>query len=381
MFLPVRGLLGVGVLLIAAGCSDPAADPPALSARVTLSIGALDDPDYTFSRIEGISVGPDGHIFVLQHEDANIREYDSTGEFVRLIGRRGMGPGEFSLPTKMWWSEGSLWVADGNLLRATRFDRNGTAVETRAISGAGVPLSLTAIDLLRDGSLLAQERVSHGHPTLARDSTPLVRIRDSVVDTILWLDVRNTVAQVSYPGGQRLLMFRHPFADNDVHRIQATRDTIMVARRNVQPGSGRAELLWFDLNGRQLRSREFELPLIPVSAHVRDSVIDNIAQAMTGSGRMPSLAAARAQVTKSLTVPQYYPPFDELHLAPDGSIWVRRGQIESSDIWLIIDQKGTVSGKLALPPGIRVLHVTLHHAWAVRSDPLGVPKVVRLTFD
>ncbi|MGH7461063.1 MAG: 6-bladed beta-propeller [Longimicrobiales bacterium] len=118
-----------GALLATFGCSASSAEPPALTASATLSIGALDDPRYAFSQIEGISVGPDGHIFVLQHQDANIRVYDSTGVFVRLIGRRGMGPGEFSLPTKMWWSAGSFWVADGNLLRATRFDRNGTALE------------------------------------------------------------------------------------------------------------------------------------------------------------------------------------------------------------------------------------------------------------
>ena len=373
-----RELLGIGFLLIAAGCSTSATDPPALTARATLSIGALDDPRYAFSRIEGISVGPDGHVFVLQHEDANIREYDSAGAFVRIIGRRGMGPGEFSLPTKMWWSDGSLWVADGNLLRATRFDRHGSAVETRAISGAGVQLSLTSIDLLRDGSLLAMERTVPGHPQLGRDSTPLVRIRDNAVDTILWLDVRNTSARVGYPDGRRFLMFRHPFSDNDVHRILATRDTIVVARRNVEPGSGRAELLWFDLNGTQLRRREFELPLLAVPALVRDSVIDNIAQVLTGPANA-TLAVAREQVVKSLTIPRDYPPFGELLLATDGSVWVRRGQVGSSDVWWIIDSLGKVSGQLALPPGTRILHVTPPHAWGVRSDELGVPKVVRLT--
>jgi hypothetical protein len=346
---------------------------------MTLSIGALDDPQYAFSRIEGISIGPDGHIFVLQHEDANIREYDSAGVFVRFIGRRGMGPGEFSLPTKMWWSEGLLWVADGNLMRATRFDRNGTALETRNLYAPGVQLTLTGVDLLRDGSLLALERVSHGHPTLARDSTPLVRIRDGVADTIVWLDVRNTSAQVSDAARQRFLMFRHPFGDNDVHRIAATRDTIVVARRNVQSGTGRAELLWFDLEGTELRRQEFELPLFPVPAYVRDSVIDNIASMLTGSAMMTDRAAARAQVEKSLSIPQTYPPFGDLILAADGSIWVRRGQVDSSDVWLIIDRQNDLVGTAAIPSGSRILQVTPPHAWGVQSSELGFPSVVRFT--
>jgi hypothetical protein len=285
-----------------------------------------------------------------------------------------MGPGEFSLPTKMWWSEGSLWVADGNLMRATRFDRNGTALETRNMYAPGVQLTLTSVDLLRDGSLLALERVSHGHPTLARDSTPLVHIRDGVADTIVWLDVRNTSAQVGDAAGKRFLMFRHPFADNDVHRIVAARDTIVVARRNVQSGTGRAELLWFDLEGTELRRQQFELPLFPVPAYVRDSVIDNIASMLTRSAMMSDLAAARAQVEKSLSIPQYYPPFGELILATDGSVWVRRGQVDSSDVWLIIDRQNPVVGTVAIPSGTRILHIAPPMPGACNPTSLEFPQ-------
>ncbi|MGH7461064.1 MAG: hypothetical protein ACREMA_08555 [Longimicrobiales bacterium] len=182
---------------------------------------------------------------------------------------------------------------------------------------------------------------------------------------------------MSDPARQRFIQMRHPFADNDVHRISATRDTIVVARRNA--GSGLAQLLWFSPDGRPLREREFVLPPIPVPTSVRDSVIDYFANALTRSAMSATLAAARDQVAKSLTIPQNYPPFGELLLATDGSIWVRRGQVESSDVWLIIDPLGKVTGKVALPTGTRILYVTPPHAWAVRANQLGVPAVVRFT--
>jgi hypothetical protein len=366
-------------ILLPAACSSSTADLPALIATATLRIGALDDRRYAFSRIEGITIGSSGHIFVLQHEDANVREYDSAGVFVRFLGRRGMGPGEFSLPVKMWWSDGSLWVADSNLMRATRFDAGGIAAETRPMAAPRAGLALSNVDLLRDGSLLAQERVAFGHPRFDRDSTPLVRVHESGADTILWLNVRNTAVLVGDPVQQRFIGMRHPFADNDVVRITSTRDTIVVARRTVRSRPGRAELLWFDLHGSQLRRRPFDLAPVAIPASVRDSVIDGIATAMTKSGITATVAGGREMARKSLTIPQNYPPFGEVLLATDGSIWVRRGQRQALDDWLIIGANGNLHGRVALPSGHRILHITPPHAWAVQSDALGVPTVVRLT--
>ncbi|MGH7468084.1 MAG: 6-bladed beta-propeller [Longimicrobiales bacterium] len=367
------------VLLTAASCASPTADPLALTAKVTLSIGAFDDDRYAFSRIEGITVGPGGHIFVLQHEDANVREYDSTGAFVRFIGKRGMGPGEFSLPTKMWWSDGSLWVADGNLMRATRFERSGVAVETQAMAAPGLGFSLQNADLLRDGSLLGQEQFVPGHPRFDRDSTPLVRVRGSVVDTILWLNVRNFAAFVGDPAKKRFFTMRHPFADYDVYRIAPTRDTIVVTRRNVRSQPGRAELLWFDLNGIQLRRRQFNLAPVPIPGAVRDSVIDFFAGAITRSGIAPTMTVGREITRRSLTLPQDYPPFGEVLLAADGSIWVCRGQSQSTDLWLIIGTTGQPLARVTVPLGLRLLYIAPPHAWAVQTNELGVPAVVRLT--
>ncbi|MEX2281949.1 MAG: methyltransferase domain-containing protein [Gemmatimonadota bacterium] len=367
----------IATLIFLSACSSSDSLPPSHAAIVTLTIGALDDPHYALSRVEGITTSSDGHIFVLQHEDANVREFDSNGTFVRLIGRRGTGPGEFSLPTRLWWSDDDLWVADGNLSRATRFDRSGAPLATQSLAAPFVQLALTTIELLNDSVLLASERVIRGHARFDRDSTPLLRIHGAVADTILWLDVRNATALVGAPG-KTFIQTRHPIADNDVVRVQHKRDGFVVARRNLRTEPGGAELLWFDQRGGLLRKRRFNLPRIPVPSAFTDSILDSFASRLASAGTAGSEAAARELARKALNLPDYYPPFGEVLLGEDGSIWVSRGRDQSTQTWLHIGAEGNLAGTVSLPAGIRLMHVAPPHIFGVQQNELGVPFVVRL---
>ncbi len=61
-----------------------------------IRIGELDGPDeYLFGRIAALAVGPDGSIFVADHQQKSVRQYDMAGNYVRAVGRYGEGPGEY----------------------------------------------------------------------------------------------------------------------------------------------------------------------------------------------------------------------------------------------------------------------------------------------
>lgn len=63
-----------------------------------LRIGALEGrEELTFGRIGDIAVAPNGTIFVFDGEAVAIRQFDSTGAFVRRVGARGQGPGEHEI--------------------------------------------------------------------------------------------------------------------------------------------------------------------------------------------------------------------------------------------------------------------------------------------
>ncbi len=69
------------------------------------------DPDgFHFGMISGIAVGPSGALYVHDQVTPTLRMYDARGRFVRTIGRKGGGPGEYQRIS------GVTTLADGRVL-------------------------------------------------------------------------------------------------------------------------------------------------------------------------------------------------------------------------------------------------------------------------
>jgi hypothetical protein len=61
-----------------------------------LRIGALDGrPELEFAWVYGLAVGADGSMHVHEGQTGAVRTFDSSGAFIRAIGRPGDGPGEY----------------------------------------------------------------------------------------------------------------------------------------------------------------------------------------------------------------------------------------------------------------------------------------------
>jgi hypothetical protein len=95
--------------------------PPLEASRIALSpepdliIGREGgEPEYEFFRIAGVTRLADGSIVVANAGTAQLRFFDSDGRFLKSIGRRGTGPGEFRNMRGLWVIRGdSLVVWDG----------------------------------------------------------------------------------------------------------------------------------------------------------------------------------------------------------------------------------------------------------------------------
>ena len=112
-----RGLLLIMAALIF-GCSAP---DPAVSENdgsntlePEFSFGVeLGDSTLMFGALETVLYDSNGNIAVLDMAAANIRIFSPEGDYLRTIGRRGNGPGEFQRPLGMvLLGNGSLAVID-----------------------------------------------------------------------------------------------------------------------------------------------------------------------------------------------------------------------------------------------------------------------------
>jgi hypothetical protein len=127
-------------LAAASGCqsSDPEPDTPAifqLASGPSLEIGrAGGDPSHELYRVSGAVRLTDGRIVVANSGSSELRYFDSNGDYLKSVGRRGGGPGEFTGDLKLLPYHGdSLLVWDARLRRFSLFDLNGAFVRVLAM--------------------------------------------------------------------------------------------------------------------------------------------------------------------------------------------------------------------------------------------------------
>ena len=133
-------LLLLLLLAAATGCqsSDPEPDPPAilqLASGPSVEIGrASGDPSQELYRVSGAVRLADGRIVVANSGSSELRYFDSSGDYLKSVGRRGGGPGEFTGDlTLLPYHGDSLLVWDARLRRFSLFDFNGAFVRVLAM--------------------------------------------------------------------------------------------------------------------------------------------------------------------------------------------------------------------------------------------------------
>lgn len=98
---------------------------------VTDTLGLLmGDSTKVFGTITQASYGSDGSIFVLDGQKARLGIYTSDLNFVRFVGRRGSGPGEFQYPQSFaFLRDGRLAVCDWGAGSVVFFDSTLNYIE------------------------------------------------------------------------------------------------------------------------------------------------------------------------------------------------------------------------------------------------------------
>ena len=89
-----------------------------------VSIGELDGPEeYLFGRIGSLAVDDDRNVYVFDRQAHHVRVFDDAGVYVRTLGRRGEGPGDFGRAEAIAvLPDGRLLVRDPGNMRVQVFD-------------------------------------------------------------------------------------------------------------------------------------------------------------------------------------------------------------------------------------------------------------------
>jgi hypothetical protein len=97
--------------------------PPADVFRVGVEEG---DPNEVFSTITGVGFDAAANLYILDRDNARIVVFDRSGKFMKTIGSKGQGPGEFTFPIGLAvFPDGSVAVMDLGNNGITIFGSNG----------------------------------------------------------------------------------------------------------------------------------------------------------------------------------------------------------------------------------------------------------------
>ena len=122
-----------------------------------LSIGVVEGPqEYMFGNVRDVLELRGGSILVVDAQSFAIRQYDAKGTYVRTLGRRGQGPGEYTrLGMVGELPDGRILVVDGGSVRVNVYSRDGESVDTWKFGFAGGNVASSRITVDTTGTAVA----------------------------------------------------------------------------------------------------------------------------------------------------------------------------------------------------------------------------------
>jgi hypothetical protein len=358
-------------------CGDELTEPSYSLARVYCIDGMAEDLVY----IDGIAVARDSSLAMLQRQAKSIRLYDADGRFVRALGRRGKGPGEFENPARLGWHGDELWVYDTDLRRFSTFSADGDLLGTEPVPIVGRleedPAAFrTQPEVLRtDGVTISSifgRQLGHAHTFLGEPETRVVAavaLDGRILRALVRLPPLDRQAERDASGST---VARPPFPHDVLWGLdpQGTR-IIWVDARPDGRAQGAIAVMALSFEGDTIYDTRIPLENLPIPAAVRRRYEDRWEKRARRAAN-PLVADA---IRRAAYVPESYPEASELVVGMDGSAWIR-GELEERG-YLVIAPDGSVLGRLRVPANRRVLAATTSDVWMAARDQWGVEGLER----
>lgn len=348
--------------------------------RPELRLGSIDDPQYAFGRIGGVVVSTDGTIFVLDQMNVGVSVYAPNGEYIRSLGRRGSGPGEFLHPSDIGRIGDSIWVADQQNELIAYFSTTGELLGTRRLAfdplspfhGRTVPQAL-----LRSGlAIVAPYGVNAG------GGKPDPGLKTSVV----WLDAdgkaigtlleRPRSAGLLYLSTGGTAVFQ-PYSDFPLWDVDDAGSFVGVVYRDAakESSEGVFRIRLREASGATVYDRKYSYSPVRVSSQLTDSLVKDFAMEIPPHARGANL---EEDIRSGLYLPPFHPTVTNIAVGVDGNVFVRREDQGGPTVpWSIFDSGGDPVANFLAPTSLRIFHAMGDMIIGTETDDLDVQYLVR----
>ena len=294
--------------------------------------GALTD-------VFGVAVSPEQHVFLSEPPLARVVEFDQEGKFVREVGGRGRGPGEFQVPGGLFWRGDSLTVADFTS-GISFFGPDGTFTDriSFVVNVPGTPFGGRPVLPLADGSVGVVVPPASNGADLGTELWLKTSRTGQLEDTLALLPMRGR--SFSFRANGRTQMGAHPLAWAPILAVPPSADYFVIVERSPATTREAASfrVLRVDLEGDIVASKQMQYRPVPVTEEMVDSIVGGMAERMAERFGMSSAALAE-EIKGQLEWPDYVPPVMNMMVGGDGSVWLERSRSGISAQWDILDRE------------------------------------------
>jgi hypothetical protein len=347
------------------------------AARIVV-IGTLDGPaESQLHRVVGARRLSDGRIVIAENGTPSLRVFDDSGAFVRVIGRRGTGPGEYASLNELLRIRGDTLLVHDERNRLHTFTGNGEFVSQRTAS-RNEELVLDIAAAYDDGTLVL--------PLRGEGYTP--RNEDEKARTMYELMRRNGESAGRFGFIRKVrpaIVTAHPQSKNRSYEaVMSGKATYRIAEMRMhQPnlyvaigpsGFFHGDSEAFEIHatgpaGDLRRIMRVILPLDSIPEHVKQDTVSVVVGTL-------------AIKPDKLIWPPVYPAFSGLVADREGNLWARRvprpGQPPGHQVYNVFGTNGALLGEVVIPLALSLFEIGSDYILGLKRDEMDVESVVML---
>ncbi len=361
-------LTGVALLAACSATSDVADLAPTGWSVDSIPITIIRDDDPTGEPMLANPVGAtrlsDGSIIVADRGLHSLRYFGANGEFLRAVGRKGLGPDEFGYMAETLRCGDSLYVED--IEQQSIFVYSLDGVRTRAPKVAEIHGQRSPYDSRCNANYVFVHNGWAQH-----DDKKIGRVRWTVPYWITTTDARTRADLGEHPGSERLVYEGgsepHPLGRNPV---------LAIGRERVYIGTADSfAILAYSLDGvaiDTLRNSDADLRTTALDIE-RFKRFDTLG--LTSRER-----EHQVRLWTTVEFPTTVPAYDAMLVDAEDYVWIRRfprgRDLDAS--WLIFSPDGDQVAALSLPSAMTVYEVGRDYILGLELSPADGEQSVRV---
>jgi hypothetical protein len=270
-----------------------------LGLEEDLSIGSVDDKNTMFYQIGDIAVDSQGNLYVLDSGNQRIQKYDTDGNYVQTIGRKGQGPGEFMRPFDLLLDEqDNIYLMEIRKIHV--YDQQGNSTKDISLQTFMMGFALgTEGNIIAHGFVQSEKGQNFGVVIINQEGK-----------------ITKTLAE--FPGMQTVIRGDSAFSLS--HEYTPFLSFSPVKQKGAVYGyNPEYALFLIDRSGETTMVIKKDAPFLPITRKEKDHIIDEALERTSRRGaRWP-----RDVVEEGANFPDHRPFFDGFASDDIGRIFVR----------------------------------------------------------